>query len=121
MGRVIEGSPAVKTDFPPSVGLLEIGDFVKGKVVDSKVTKNGNPVLSLELIDLKGNTTKSVSKGVYAEVDVKIGDIVNVIGHVTDLKEKLPKVAVGEIVTILFEKTTKVKKGNMKNFVVTIE
>lgn len=119
--REIEGSAPTVKEFHPLVGIREIGQFVKGKVLAHGVTTNNNPYVTLELIDLSGSTTKSVSKGVYAETEVNIGDTVQLIGTVTDLKAKLPKLPIGSIATITFKKTTKVAKGTMKNFKVVVE
>jgi hypothetical protein len=121
MGREIEGSAPVLKEFHPLVGLRTIGNYVKGKVLEHGVTTKNNPYVTLELIDLEGSTTKSMSKGVYAEAEVNIGDTVQLIGTVKDLKDKLPKLPVGSIATITFEKTTKVSKGTMKNFKVIVE
>jgi len=119
--REIAGSSPVLKEFHPLVGLREIGQYVKGKVLEHGVTTKSNPYVTLELIDLDGSTTKSVSKGVYAETEVAIGDTVQLIGTVKDLKDKLPQLPVGSIATITFEKTLKVSKGTMKIFKVTVE
>lgn len=123
MGREIVGATQVDTSkFYPMVGIRDtVGQFVKGKVLRVSITKNSNPVIDLELMDLDGSTAKSVSKGVYAETDVKIGDTVSLIGTTRQLQEKLPQLAVGDIVTITFTGTTKVSKGTMKNYKVEVE
>lgn len=98
MARVIPDK--VQADFHPMVGLRQKGDYVKGKVTAKGQTAVGNPVITLELIDLQGTTTVSPAKGVYQEVDVNVGDLVQIIGSLKQLREKLPQVEVGEIVTI---------------------
>lgn len=119
MGRLIPD--AVRGDFHPMVGLREIGQFVKGKVEEKGNTTNGNPYITLSLIDLDGSTSKSVAKGQYEEVNVAEGDLVQVIGSVKQLKEKIPQLAVGDIVTITFTEEIKVPKGKMKKFKVEVE
>lgn len=113
MGRVI--ADAVQGDFHPMVGLRNKGNFVKGKVEAIGETTNGNPVVTLTLIDLDGSTSKSVSKGVYEEVNVEEGDRVQVIGSAKQLKEKLPQLAVGEIATITFLGKEKLASGRSLN------
>lgn len=114
MAREIEGA-AIVGDFPPMVGIKDKkGSFVKGTVLAIGSTANGNPVVTLVLIDLDGNTSISKSKGVYQEVEVKVGDAVQVIGSLTDLKDKLPKLVVGDVVTITYESDKPSKKGNPK-------
>jgi RecJ-like exonuclease len=124
MGREISGTSATvdTSKFYPMVGIRDtVGQFVKGKVLRVAATKNNNPVIDLELIDLNGSSTISKSKGVYAETDVKIGDIVSLIGTTKQLQEKLPQLAVGDIVTVTFTGTQKVSKGTMKNYSVIVE
>lgn len=106
MGRIIEDS--VRGEFYPMVGLRTIGNYVKGQVKQKGQTTNGNPVVTLSLIDLDGSTSVSESKGVYKEVDVNEGDLVQVIGSVKQLKEKLPQLEVGEIVTITHTENRKI-------------
>lgn len=99
-------------DFAPMVGLRIKGGFVKGKVTEMGSTNNKNPVVSLELIDLENATTSiSTEKGKYEEVEVVVGDIVQVIGSDKQLREKLPQLAVGDVVTITF-KGKQSLKGN---------
>jgi hypothetical protein len=107
MGRIIEDS--VKGDFPPMVGLRTIGNYVKGKVLELGETKVGNPTVTLSLLDLDGSTSKSVAKGQYEEVEVSEGDRVQVVGSVAQLKEKLPQLQVGDIVTITHVRDEKVR------------
>lgn len=121
MSQEILGNPTENKTFHPLVGIRQIGDYIKGKVVEQGITTKGNPVVTLELIDLQGSTSKSVGKGVYAETDVAVGDLVQLIGTVKDLKDKLPKLPVGSIATITFEKTQKVSKGTMKLFKVLVD
>lgn len=113
MSRVIPDS--VAGDFPPMVGLRTKGNFVKGKVIAKGQTTAGNPVLTLSLIDLDGSTSKSTSKGVYAEVEVAAGDSVQVIGSTKQLREKLPQVEIGEIVTVTFTGVKKLQGGKKLN------
>jgi len=122
--REIQGTaaPVATGDFHPMVGIRTTpGQFVKGKVLDIGKTKNDNPFVNLELIDLDGSTSKSVAKGVYVEADVKVGDTVVLIGTTRQLQEKLPQLAVGDIVTVTFTGTTKVSKGTMKDYKVEVE
>jgi len=115
MGREIEGAPIVGGDFPPMVGIKDkIGNFVKGKVIAVGSTANRNPTVTLSLLDLDGSTSISKSKGLYTEVEVAVGDAVQVIGSLTDLKDKLPKLIVGDVVTITYVSDAPSKKGNPK-------
>lgn len=99
MPREIKGN-TVTGNFPPLVGIRKKGNFVKGKVVEKGNTRSQNPTVTLALIDLDGSTSISPSKGVYQEVDVNVGDAVQVIGSIKDLREKLPQLEIGDIVTI---------------------
>lgn len=120
MSREIGSS--ITSDFPPMVGLREKGNYVKGKVLALGQTTAGNPVATLQLIDLDGSTSRSVSKGVYAEVDVNVGDAVQVVGSAKQLKDKLPQLAVGDIVTITFNGKDKMASGRSINkFKVVVE
>lgn len=115
MAREIEGA-AIVGDFPPMVGIKDKkGSFVKGTVLAIGSTANGNPVVTLALIDLDGNTSISKSKGVYQEVEVKVGDAVQVIGSNKQLKEKLPQLQVGNIVSITFKGKKALKQGRSLN------
>src|ERR1700693_2246259 len=113
MGRTIES--AVTGNFPPLVGIREKGNFVKGKVQAKGFTTANNPFVTLELIDMEGTTSISTSKGVYEEKEVNVGDTVQVVGSVKQLKEKLPQVEVGEIVTITFLGKKKIAGGKTLN------
>lgn len=124
MPTEIEGNPNSTIEYHPLVGIrTKPGEFVKGKLLEVAQTKNGNPVITLEIIDIDGITTKSISKGVYAEVDVKEGDKVQLVATVLDLKDKLPKLAayIGKVVTITFEKTQKLAKGTKKLYKVVVD
>ena len=99
MAREITSGTATG-NFPPLVGIREKGQYVKGKVVAKATTNNGNPAITLELIDLDGSTSISPSKGVYTEVEVAVGDAVQIIGSSKQLKEKLPQLEIGDIATI---------------------
>ena len=124
MPTEIEGNPNSTIEFHPLVGIRETpGQFVKGKLLAVGETINGNPVITLAIIDIDGVTTKSVSKGVYAEVDVQEGDKVQLVATVVDLKDKLPKLAsyVGKVVTVTFEKTQKLQKGTKKCYKVVVD
>ena len=102
----------IQGDFAPMVGLRTKGGFVKGKVTELGSTTNKNPVVSLELIDLENATTSvSTEKGKYEEVDVEVGDIVQVIGSTKRLQEKLPQLQVGDVVTITYKGETPLKQG----------
>lgn len=114
MGREIPGSVANKEDFHPMVGIRKIGQYVKGKILVIGATAKKNPVLTLELIDLTGTTSTSPEKGKYIEVEVGVGDKVQFIGNLTDLKDKLPKLNIGEIVTITYDHDVPSGKGNPK-------
>lgn len=121
MAREIEGA-AIVGDFPPMVGIRNKGNFVKGTVLALGTTSNKNPVVTLALIDLDGSTSISKSKGVYEEVEVAVGDAVQVIGSLTDLRDKLPKLTVGDVVTITYDSDKPSKKGNPKKiFKIVVE
>lgn len=121
MAREIEGS-TVTGNFPPLVGIKNKGNYVKGKVLALGTTTNGNPVVTLSLIDMDGSTSISESKGVYREVDVAVGDAVQIIGSSKQLKDKLPKLAVGDIATISFLGKKQIKQGRSLNeFKVIVE
>lgn len=120
MARELQGS--TKTDYPPMVGLREIGNYVKGTVKATETTKKGNPAVTLSLIDTNGSTTRSTAKGVYEEVNVNEGDDVQVVGSVSDLRTKLPKLAIGDIVTITYIKKIPLDGGKtFKEFKVIVE
>lgn len=114
MGREIQGS-TVSGNFPPMIGLRTKGNFVTGKVLAIGQTNNSNPVVTLELIDLDGTSMVSISKGVYEDVEVNVGDPVQVIGSVKQLKEKLPQLAVGDVATITFGGKKKLPGGKTLN------
>lgn len=121
MSREIVSERQVK-DFLPLVGLREAGNYVKGKVVEFGKTTNNNLVVSLELIDLEGSTSKSISKGKYAEVEVAAGDKVQLICTSKQLQDKVPQVKVGEIVTVTFEGKVRLQNGrSMNNFKVVVD
>lgn len=113
MSRVIPD--AVQGEFAPMVGLRAKGNFVKGTVKAIGQTNNGNPVVTLALIDMDGSTSISKSKGVYEEVDVNPGDDVQVIGSVKQLREKLPQLAIGDVTTVTFLEKIKLKGGKTLN------
>lgn len=120
MGRELQGS--TKTDYPPMVGLREVGNYVKGKVKEIGATQKGNPAVTLSLIDTNASTTRSTSKGVYTEIEVGEGDDVQVIGSVRQLKEKLPQLAIGDIVTITHTGNKPLDGGRtLKEFKVVVE
>lgn len=114
MSREIPDS-VVMTEFPPMVGIRVKGNYVKGKVLALGTTNNGNPVATLELIDLEGSTSISKSKGVYEEVEVAVGDPVQVIGSNKQLREKLPQLKVGDVTTITFKGKKALKQGRSLN------
>jgi len=114
MAREIQGS-TVTGNFPPLVGIRTVGNYVKGKVTAKATTTNGNPAITLELIDLEGSTSASVSKGVYQEVDVNVGDAVQVIGSNKQLREKLPQLNIGDVATITFLGKKKLQGGKTLN------
>lgn len=114
MAREIQDS-TITGNFPPLVGIRSKGNYVKGKVLSLGTTTNGNPVVTLSLIDLDGSTSVSRSKGVYEEVEVAVGDTVQVIGSNKQLKEKLPQLKVGDITTITFKGKKPLKQGRSLN------
>lgn len=121
MSREIVGSTATG-NFPPLVGIREKGQYVKGKVVAKATTNNGNPAITLSLIDLDGSTSISPSKGVYQEVEVGVGDAVQVIGSVKQLREKLPQLEIGDVVTITSGGKSKLQGGKtLNNYKVVVE
>ena len=128
MSREINGKTST-SNFPPSVRLSNKGEYIKGKVMSARdlpADQYGhvNRVLTLELIDLEGGSTQiSVSKGVYEEVEVSAGDLVDFVGRGTNLREKIPQIQVGEVVTITNDGEKKGKPGRnaLKLFKVTVE
>lgn len=119
MSRVIEDKQMSK--FPPMVGLRAPGNFVKGKVVAKNVTAKGNPCIDLTLIEMDGSTSQSISRGKYEEVSVEEGDLVQLIGSVKQLKDKLPLLEIGDVVTVTFVEEMPVPKGKMKVFKVVVD
>jgi hypothetical protein len=121
MAREI-GSQTQTKDFPPLIGLRTAGNYVKGKVLEFGKTTNNNLVMTLELIELDGSSTKSISKGKYVEVDVAPGDKVQLIGTSKQLQDKLPQVNVGEVVTVRFDGKVRLQSGrSMNNFAVLVD
>lgn len=115
MPREIPDEP-MTGDFAPLIGLRTPGGFVRGKVLEIGSTSNKNPVVTLELIDLQDGTTSiSIEKGKYEEVDVEVGDSVQIIGSSKQLREKLPKVQVGEIITVKFKGKKSLKGSRTLN------
>lgn len=117
----IKGTSTATGKFPPSVRLEKKGDFIKGKVVSSRILPadtygHVNTVVSLELIDMEGGSTQiSVAKGQYEEVAVAPGDILDFVGRGTDLREKIPQLKLNDIVTITHAgESPKVKGRNPK-------
>ncbi len=109
-------------NFPPLVGIRTKGNYVKGKVLETGQTANANPVLTLSLIDMDGETTISPSKGVYTEVSVAEGDRVQIIGTSKQLKGIFPQLAIGDVVTITFLGKKKISGGKTLNeFKVVVE
>lgn len=129
MGREIQGTTALTGNFPPSVRLEKKGDSITGEVTSKRQLPadqygHNNTVVSLRLIDLQGGSTQvSVSKGVYEEVDVNVGDIVDFVGRGTDLREKVPQLNIGDTVTITHagESPKKPGRNSKKLFKVTVE
>lgn len=113
MGREIPGAVTVG-DFHPMVGIRAKGNFVTGKVTAIGKTAGNNPVVTLKLADLDGTTAISKSKGVYEEVEVNVGDLVQVIGSLTDLRDKLPQLSIGDEVTITYTHDVPSGKGHAK-------
>jgi hypothetical protein len=116
MGREI-GSSTVTSKFPPSVALKEKGDFIQGKIVEKRILPpdsygHNNPVVSLQLINMEGgNVSIAIAKGEYQEVEVGPGDVVDLVGRNTTLRQKLGQVKVGETITVTYEGLGKAKKG----------
>ncbi len=119
----IQGKGIDTSKFYPMVGVgRKIGQFVKGKVIETGVTKNKNVVVTMELIDLDGSTSIQVAKGVYKEVEVKEGDKVQLVANLTDLRDKLPNVKVGNTLTVKYRSDIPSGKGNpKKDFLVDVE
>jgi len=116
MPREIPDTVVMTGDYLPMVGLRINGGFVKGKITEMGSTNNNNPVISLNLIDLEKATT-SISKedGGYEEVEVEVGDTVQVIGSTKQLREKLPQLTVGDVVTITFKGKKPLKNNRTLN------
>lgn len=122
MSRTIESPIQNPKDFYPMVGLRKHGQFVRGKVLEVGKTANDNPVVTLELIDLDGTTSKSVGKGKYEEVDVAVGDKVQLIGNLKDLKDKFPFLHKGDVATITYKSDLPTKRGkDMKIFEILVD
>ena len=119
----IQGTALDTSKFYPMVGIgRQIGQYVKGRVIESGTTKNKNVALTIELDDMEGTTSIQVSKGIYQEVPVKKGDRVQLVANLTDLKDKLPKVKVGQILTVRYTNDVPSGKGNPKKvFFVDVE
>lgn len=115
MSRVIPGKTSGPSKFFPMVGIgRRIGQFVKGKVIETGETKNKNVVVTLELQDLDGTTSSQAAKGVYQEVDVQAGDKVQLVANLTDLRDKLPEVHVGDLLTVTYKEDVPSGKGRPK-------
>lgn len=105
MGKEIRGS-STTGKFNPSVRLEAQGEFIKGTIVDARDLPpdsygHKNRAISIQLIDLNGGSVqRSVAKGQYEEVEVSEGDVVDFVGRGTDLREKIPQLKVGDVVTI---------------------
>ncbi len=123
MGRVIAGKQLDPSKFLPMVSVgRSIGQYLKGKVIETGVTKNKNLVLTIELQELDGSTSKQVSKGVYQEVEVNEGDKVQLVATLTDLRDKLPQVQVGDVLTVKYVRDIPSGKGKpKKDFEVTVD
>jgi hypothetical protein len=121
MAREIVAERQAK-DFLPLVGLREAGNYVKGKVLEFGKTTNNNLVVSLELVDLEGSTSKSISKGKYEEVAVNVGDKVQLICTSKQLQDKIPQTKVGEVITVTFQGKVRLQNGrSMNNFKVEVD
>jgi hypothetical protein len=115
MSRVIPGKPLDPSKFFPMIGIgRKIGQFVKGKVTETGVTKNKNVVVTLELIDMDGTTSIQAAKGVYQEVNVNQGDKLQLVANLTDLRDKLPDVQVGDVLTVTYKEDVPSGKGKPK-------
>jgi hypothetical protein len=114
MGRTIQPKSNGE-DFLPMVSIREKDQYVVGKVMGLGETANGNPYATLELHDLEGSTQKSVSKGVYEEVDVDIKSLVQLVGSTKQLREMIPQLQVGEIVTVKNLGKAKLSRGRTMN------
>lgn len=122
MPREIAGTSISTGEFYPLVSIRNAGNYVKGKVLAKGETINKNPTVTLALIDLDGSTQTQVSKGRYQEIEVSVGDKVQVVGSVKDLREKLPQLEIGDIVTVAFVEKVKTSRGGSKNiFKVTVD
>lgn len=111
-GSIVRGENG---KFPPMVGIGKIiGQFIRGRVLEIGTTKKGNTVISLALIDLNGSSAIQVSKDVYAEVEVNAGDTVQLVATLTDLKEKLPQLAVNDVVTVTYKSDVPSGRGKPK-------
>jgi hypothetical protein len=124
---IIEGDTQARKKFPPMVNLNNHGDFVKGKVLEVGTLpkdKYGHikPKVLLFLIDIKGETKESRGRGEPAvAVDVEEGAEVVFIGSGTDLRAKLPKLTVGQTVTITYAGDLDTGKGNpFKQYIVEV-
>ncbi len=128
MAKEIVGTTATG-NFPPTVRLEKEGDSVRGEVLGKRslgVDQYGHipPVIAIKIMDLEGGSvTRYVSKGVYEEVSVDVGDTVEMVGQGTDLREKLVQLETGNIVTITNNGTSPKKPGRQpkKLFRVTVE
>lgn len=114
MSREITGN-TVEGSFPPLIGIREKGQFVKGRVLALGQTANNNPTVTLELMDLDGSTSISPSKGVYQEIEVNVGAAVQIIGSSKQLRDKLPQLKVGDVVTVTSLGKKKLQGGKTLN------
>lgn len=108
MGREIKGR--LGKGFAPSVMLKEkIGNFLRGRFLgrrDFKASWGPSSAFVLELID-----TNAPTKAAKVEVDVQVGEKVEVLGS-TVLNDLLDQVQLGEDVTITYKGEGPRTKGN---------
>lgn len=128
MAREIVSATAMTGSFPPIVDISSVGNFVKGKVVKSRILPKNkfghtNPAVTLTLIDLDGEVLASQGKGQKRiPVEVEAGAAVELIGSGRDLTDKLGQVQIGDVITVTFTGTKDTGKGNpMKLYTVLVD
>lgn len=119
MGRAIPDENGGGGEFNPTAMLKEEGAMLKGTVVskrDAKTTYGLKPVYTLKVLDASCRFMKDKQ-----DVEPDQGDLVDFFAP-TRLARQLAHVNDGEIVTIKYQGTKKVGRGNPAHiFAVTVD